>query len=80
MISHLQKGVELDTDFSLATGGNLVVVKFGLDANAMKGEGHIAAEVLVVIHRRNGEVPLLSAGLVRKVWTLVGARVPFTFN
>ena len=80
LISHLQKGVELDADFALTTGGNLVVMKFGLDANAVKGEGHVAAEVLVMVHRRNGEVTLLGAWLVGEVRTFVGAGVPFTFD
>ena len=80
LISHLQEGVELDADFALTTGGNLVVVKFGFDANAMKREGHVATKILVVIHRRNGEVALLGTRLVRKVRTFVGAGVPFTFD
>ena len=80
LISHLQKGVELDADFALTTRGNLVVMKFGLNANAMKGEGHVTAKILVVIHRRHREVALLGTRLVTKVRTFVGAGVPFTFD
>ena len=56
------------------------MVQFGLDAHLVELEGHVAAEVLVVVHRGDGEVPLLGAGLVGQVRALVGAGVPLTLD
>ena len=80
LIGHRQQRVEPDANLVLTARGDLVVMQFDGDANTLERERHIATHVLVVIHRRNREVPLLGAGLVAKVRALVGAGVPFTFN
>ena len=54
--------------------------EFGLDADAVQREHHVATKVLVVVHWRHGEVALLRARLVAEVRALVGARVPLPLD
>ena len=57
-----------------------MVVELGLDADVVQRHRHVGPQVLVVVHRRGGEVALLGAGLVPEVRALVGAGVPLPLD
>ncbi len=61
-----------------------MVLHLDLDAQLLEREDHLRAEVLEAVHRRDGEVPLLVAGLVPEVRATVelelAARVPHALD
>ena len=69
-----QQRVEADADLALAARRHLVVVQLGRDADLVQRRRHLRAQVLVVVHRRDGEVALLGARLVAEVRALVACR------
>ena len=76
LVGHAQQRVEAHVDLGLAPGGDLVVLHLDLDPEPLHHEDHLRAQVLEVVHRRDGEVTLLVAGLEAEVRLLVAARVP----
>ena len=67
LVGHAQQRVEAHVDLGLAGGADLVVLDLDLDAEALHREDHLGAQVLVLVHRRDGEVPLLVPDLVAEV-------------
>ena len=59
--------VEAHVDLGLARGADLVVLHLDRDADLLERQQHLGAEVLVLVHRRDREVPLLVADLVPEV-------------
>ena len=57
-----------------------MVVELRLDADVVQRHRHVGPQVLVVVHRRGGEVALLGAGLVAEVRALVRAGVPLALD
>ena len=53
-----------------------MVLHLNLDPEALHDEDHLRAQVLEVVHGRDGEVPLLVAGLEAEVRLLVAPGVP----
>ena len=62
-----QQRVEAHVDLGLAGGADLVVLHLDLDADRSSTLDHLRAEVLVLVHRRDGEVALLVPRLVAEV-------------
>ena len=76
-----KQGVELVVDFALASGTHFVVAALNLEANFLKTNHHCVAKIRVVIHRWNGEVAALVAGLVTAVTALFNAAsIPGAFD
>ena len=65
-VGGLQQGAEADVDLGLAGVADLVVLDLDRDAGRLQGQGHLRAQVLVVVGRRTGS-SLLVAGLVPEV-------------
>jgi hypothetical protein len=76
LVGHGGQGVEADVDLGLAGGADLVVLDLDGDVEGLQRHGHLRAQVLEVVHRRDREVALLVAGLVAEVGALVPAGVP----
>ena len=76
LVGHVQQGVEAHPDLTLPPGRHLVVVQLHRDAQGDERRRDLRAQVLVLVHRRDGEVALLGAGLVAEVRALVAAGVP----
>ena len=76
-----RQSVKADVDLRLAGRRHLVVLPLDMHAEVFEEQGDLVADILLGIRRRNGEVPLLGAGLVgaavgaRLVGMLVGERV-----
>ena len=76
---HGEQRVEAHVDLGLAGRAHFMVLHFDLDAHVLQGEDHLRAQVLEMVHGRDGEIPLLVPGLEAEVGLLVLARVPDTF-
>src|SRR5690606_26512650 len=63
----LHQGVELDTDFALASVGHFVVVYLDVEAHLLHGATHGGAQVVEGVDRRDGEVATLDPGAVAQV-------------
>ncbi len=73
-VRHRQEVIEAHVDLALARGANLVMMNLDRDPELAQDHDHLRAEVLVVVHRRNREVPLLVTRLVAEVApTFLGA-------
>ena len=79
LVGHRRERVEAHVDLGLARGADLVVLHLDLDADLLEREQHLGAQVLVLVHRRHGEVALLVADLVAEVGAAVelGSRPEF---
>src|ERR1700681_1104088 len=71
-------GVEAEVYFRLARRGDLVVVAFDGQAAVLHGHDHLAAKILIVIRRWNGEIPFLEARTVAQV-ALFPTGIPSAF-
>ena len=84
LVGHRQQRVEAHVDLGLAGGAHLVVLHLDLDAQLLERQDHLRAEVLEAVHWRDGEVPLLVAGLVPEVRAAVelelATRVPHALD
>src|SRR5690606_3318415 len=63
----LHPGVELDTDFALASVGHFVVVYLDVEAHLLHGATHGGAQVVEGVDRRDGGVATLDPGAVAQV-------------
>ena len=75
VVRHLEERGEPHVDLGLAARGDFVMVALGVNAALDHGLHHLAAQILVVIGRRNREVPFLVARPVAEV-VLLAATVP----
>ena len=83
VVRGLEQRVEPHVDLGLAGRADLVVMHLDLDADLLEVEHHLRAQVLVLVHRRDGEVALLVAWLVtevRRIAVALAARVPHAFD
>ncbi len=64
LIGHAREGREAQVDLALASRCDLVVVELAGDAEALEREHHLRTEVVELVRRRGGEVPLLRSGRV----------------
>src|SRR5215475_6720045 len=64
--------------FSLSGSRDFVMVDFNLHADAFQSQHDFGSDVLKMIHRRNGEVSFLVAGLVAEIRTFFFSGVPDT--
>ena len=84
LVGHAQHRVEAHVDLGLARGADLVVLDLDLDADGLEHLHHLGPQVLVLVHRRDGEVALLVPRLVREVGRAVEleltAGVPHTLD
>ena len=75
LVGHRRQRVEAHVDLGLAGGAHLVVLHLDRDAHLLQRHQHLRAEVLVLVHGRDGEVPLLVADLVAEVRRAVELRL-----
>ena len=83
VVRGLQQRVVAHVDLGLTGRADLVVMHLDLDADLLEVQDHLAAQVLVLVHRRDGEVPLLVARLVAEVRAagiVLAAGVPDAFE
>jgi len=64
LVRHRQQRAEAHVDLGLPGGADLVVLDLDFDAHVDHGQDHLAADVLVLVHRRDREIPLLVPGPV----------------
>ncbi len=78
-VSHGEHAIDSESDFTLASGSDLVVVDVCLDAHALKSCNHLGADVVEGIVGLNGEVSAFVTSFVAEVRTLITALVPCAF-
>ena len=67
LVGHARQGVEAHVDLGLARRAHLVVLHLDRHAHLLEREDHLGAEVLVLVHGRDREIPLLVTHLVPEV-------------
>ena len=80
LVGHRQQRVEPHVDLGLAGRAHLVVLHLDLHPEALHRQDHLRAQILEVVHRRDGEVALLVPRLVAEVGPFVAGRVPRTLH
>ena len=79
VVAALGQRVELEAKFMLG-GGDFVVMLFRLDAHVLHDRQHFAAHVLLMVHRRDGEITALDGGAMAQIAAFIfGAGVVGAF-
>ena len=56
-----------------------MVLGFNLYARLLQFEDHLCTEILLLVHRRDREVPLFVSRFITEVRTLVSPGIPYAF-
>ena len=84
LVGHARELVEAHVDLGLPRGTNFVVLHLDRDPDQLEDTHHLGAQVLELVHRRDREVALLVARLVREVGASVelalATRVPHALD
>src|SRR5205085_2492043 len=78
LVGHLCEGRILQINFRLARGSDFVMMNLDDDTAFLEGANHLGSNVLLMIHRRDGEVTFLVSRFVAEIRFGAVARIPET--
>ena len=70
VIGRFYERIVFQINFSLATGGNFVVMAFHIKTAANHGHDHFAAQVLIVVHGRDWKIAFFVARTISEIVVL----------